>query len=163
MMDHPTTQTPLYQILQDTATKFIFSYSQSEYEYRGTSTLSTTLAPTCKRYIAPSSYLGVVAASHGLSNAEYEAHMAPELALLETWRVEVKDIVVDETKKTAVAWSDHYCTMKGRKEYKLEFMCMLDMDDTGDKINKIVAFIDTAECAKYMAEKNEVAKEQEGK
>jgi hypothetical protein len=99
-------------------------------------------------------------ANYGMSNAEYEAHMAPEIAILETWRVEIKKIIVDEAERTAMTWSNHYLTMKGRKEVLLEFVFMLDMNETGEKVDKILEFIDTAECVKYVQMMQEVSKEQ---
>lgn len=89
--------------------------------------------------------------------------MTPEFELLETWRVETKNIVVDERKRSAVAWSDSFCTLKGKGEFKLEFMYVLEMNEMGDKVDKIVSFIDTAECMKYMEVMKEVVEEQKGK
>ena len=154
------TQSYLYQTLHDTASNTIPYYSQ-ERSGSDISALSSTLSPTCKRYFAPSSFFSATPemANYGLSNAEYEAHMAPELAILETWRIEIKKIIVDETERTAMAWSSHYLTMKGRKEMLLEFVYILDMDETGEKVEKVVAFVDTAECVKYVAMMQDVAKE----
>jgi hypothetical protein len=151
----------LYQTIHNTASKTILSYSQ---ENCGTSLLafSETLTPTCKRYFGLASFFAATPemADYGLSNAEYEAHMAPEIAILETWRVEIKKTIVDEAKRTAMVWSNHYLTMKGLKEVLLEFVFMLEMNETGEKVDKIVEFMDTEECVKYVQMMQEVAKEQ---
>ena len=156
------TQSRLYQTLNDTASKTLLSYSP---ENCGSdiSSLSSTLSPTCKRHFAPASLFATMPemANHGMSNTEYEAQMAPEIGTLETWRIEIKKIVVDEAKRTAMAWSHNYLTMKGRKEVLIEFVFMLDMNETGDKVDKIVQFVDTAECAKYVEIMKEVMKEQQ--
>ncbi len=89
--------------------------------------------------------------------------MTPELSLMESWRVEIKNIVVDVEKKMAVTWSDHYCRLKGRREYLLEFVYMLEMDGSGETVEKVVSFIDTSECLKFMVEKEEVVREWEGR
>lgn len=101
-------------------------------------------------------------ASYGLSNAEYEERMAPEIVALETWRVDIKKIIVDEAERTAMVRSDHYLTLKGRKEeVLLEFVFILDMDETGEKVDKVEQFMDTTECYKYLQMMREVAKEQQ--
>jgi len=87
--------------------------------------------------------------------------MTPEIAILDTWHVEIKKIVIDEAKRTAMVWSHHYLTMKGRKEVLLEFVFMLDMNESADKVDKIVQFMDTAECANYMEMMKEVMKDQQ--
>jgi hypothetical protein len=154
-------QSNLYQAIRNTATKTVLSYTQ---ENCGShlSAFSATLTPTCKRYFHPSSFFAgsPEMASYGLSNAEYEARMAPEIAVLETWRVDIKKIIVDEAERTAMVRSDHYLTLKGRKEVLLEFVFILDMDETGEKVDKVEQYMDTAECYKYMQMMEEVAKEQ---
>ena len=158
------TQSHLYQTLHDTASKTILSLSQENCG-SNISAISSTLSPRCKRYFAPASFFSAAPemANCGMSNAEYEAHMAPEIAVLETWRIEMKKIVIDEAKRTAVTWSSHYLTMKGRKEVLLEFVFILDMDETGEKVDKVVEFIDTADCVKYTGMMQEVAREQQSK
>jgi hypothetical protein len=155
-------QSNLYQAIRNTATKTVLSYTQ---ENCGShlSALSATLTPTCKRYFRPSSFFAgsPEMASYGLSNAEYEARMAPEIAALETWRVDIKKIIVDEAERTAMVRSDNYLTLKGRKEVLLEFVFILDMDETGEKVDKVEQYMDTAECYKYLQMMEEVAKEQQ--
>jgi hypothetical protein len=155
------TQSHLYQIIYDTASKTVLSYSQ---ENLGSeiSALSATLSPACKRYIAPSSFFAAAPdmANYGMRNAEYEAHMAPEMAMLETWRIEIKKIVVDEAQRAATTWSNHYLAIKGREEVLLGFVFMLDMNEKGEKVDKIVQFIDTAECVKYVQMMQEATKAQ---
>jgi hypothetical protein len=154
-------QSSLYKTIHNTASNTVLSYSQ-ESVGANVSAFSATLSPTCKRYFAPASFFATTPemANYGMSNAEYEAHMAPEIAILETWRVEIKKIIVDEAERTAMTWSNHYLTMKGRKEVLLEFVFMLDMNETGEKVDKILEFIDTAECVKYVQMMQEVSKEQ---
>ena len=158
------TQSHLYQTLHDTVSKTILSLSQENCG-SNISALSSTLSSRCKRYFAPASFFSAAPemANYGMSNAEYEAHMEPEIAVLETWRIEMKKTVIDEAKRTAVTWSSHYLTMTGRKEVLLEFVFMLDMDETGEKVDKIVEFIDTADCVKYTAMMQEVVKEQQAR
>jgi hypothetical protein len=160
VMSNP--ESNLYQTIHNTASKTVLSYSQENCG-SDVSAFSATLTPTCKRYFAPSSFFAATPelANYGLSNAEYEAHMAPEMTILEKWRVEIKKIIVDEAKRTAMVWSHHYLTMKGQKEVLLEFVFMLDINETGEKVDKIVEFVDTAECDKYVQMMQEVAKEQQ--
>jgi len=151
----------LYQTIHKTATKTVLSYTQEKCG-ADLSVFSATLTPTCKRYFRPSSFAGSLEmASYGLSNAEYEARMAPEIAILETWRVDIKKIIVDEVERSAMVRSDHHLTMKGRKEVLLEFVFILDLDETGEKVDKVEQYMDTAECYKYMQIMEEVAKEQQ--
>lgn len=152
----------IYQTIHNTATKTVLSYTQEKCG-ADMSVFSATLTPTCKRYFRPSSFFAgsPEMASYGLSNAEYEARIAPEIAVLETWRIDIKKIIVDEVERTAIVRSDHHLTMKGRKEVLLEFVFILDMDETGEKVDKVEQYMDTAGCYNYMQIMEEVAKEQQ--
>ena len=72
--------------------------------------------------------------AEGRTNAQYEEQMRPELTnLWVTWRLDVKEIVVDEKARKA----------KQDKEYVFEFIFILHMTPAGEKIEKVIEYIDT--------------------
>ena len=150
----------LYQSIHDTASKFVLSYRSSSSlttpNVKDASVLSMR-SPTCKRYLAPASFLALTGIPASQSNEEYVERLAPMYPLLQSWSVEIKDILVDETKRSAVAWSDHSMRLKGRDAIILEFMWILTMDKAGEKVENVIEFIDIEESLRFMNVMGEVA------
>jgi hypothetical protein len=58
-----------------------------------------------------------------MDNDQYIAHLHRICPLLKTWRTEIKEIFIDETKRSTIVRADHYMTLKGRDEpSKNDFM-----------------------------------------
>lgn len=151
--------TELYQRIHHTAMNFVMSYSQERCG-ADIKALSSTLSPDCRRFFAPASmWQTVPSLAKGRTNEEYEQQMIPELTqLYASWHVEIKDIVVDEPARKAVTWSVHYCTTKQGKEYPFEIMFTLNMNQTGDRIDRIVEFVDGWQAHTFMEEQTEITK-----
>jgi ketosteroid isomerase-like protein len=74
--------------------------------------------------------------------------MSPKL---ETWRIEVKDVCVDEGKKSAVVRADFHMQAKGDPEAVLnEIVFWVYMNETGEKVVKSTEFVDPAATGELM-------------
>ncbi len=93
-----------------------------------------------------------------MDNDQYIAHLRRICPLLATWRTEVNEVFVDETKCTAIVRADHYMTPKGKAEpVKNDFMWLLTFDETGEKVEKATEFMDSVASQKLMGELKAVA------
>ena len=142
----------LYNAIKNTACAFINDFVEA-HKARDTGLLSSNLAPSCHRYLAPAAFLKQAPQlAAGWSNAEYELHMQPEIHGFSNVQAEVKDVVVDVQSLRAVVRSLHVCTMDGdERVWEFEFMFVLRFDERGAKIEEIVEFVDTAVALEMMA------------
>jgi hypothetical protein len=140
-----------YDTIKATAVRFMDSYNAA-FSQRDVSLLSSTLTPDCARSVAPASFLPSLGVNNvSLSNAEYEAIVQAELPAMEAARVQVARLAVDPVQKCAFVTAAFHITLKGRPESCLEFVFLLDMAESGDRIKGISQFLDTAECIKERA------------
>lgn len=134
----------LHATMESTFKAFLECYPQSV-RAKDPSLLLTMLAPECVRYLKPESFLAkhpFVKASE--TNAEYEAHMAPEIVLMEEARGKILDIVVDPAKRKLSARVEHWIKLIGKDQPStLEICWFVDLTEDGKKISRIVEFIDT--------------------
>lgn len=149
-----------YSILYSTATKFVQSTvpipSVSENQV-----LLSVRSPNCRVIYAPASYQNLVPSlKDPLDNEQHTFHMARVYPLLENVHIEVKDVMVDVAKQSAVVWALHCLTPKGRAEALNEIVWMLNMVDGGTKVEKAIAFVDTASSVVFFKDMGEVAREQ---
>lgn len=88
-----------------------------------------------------------------MDNEQYLTHLHRICPLLNTWRTEIKEIFVDETKRSAVVRADHYMMLKGRDEpFKNDFIWLLTLTESGDKVERAVEFMDSAASLKFMGD-----------
>ena len=141
----------LYKTIHATATRFMDSYN-SAFSQRDVSFLSSTLTQDCTRSIAPASFLPTLGVRNvSFSNTEYEAIIGAEFPAIDAARIEVKRLAVDDIQKSAFIKGDFHLTLKGQPESCLEFMFLLDMVESGDRVERIIQFVDTAESMKGRA------------
>jgi len=119
-----------------------------------TDAILATRTPSCVISYGPSSSLELPA----MDNDQYIAHLQRICPLLATWRTEVKEVFVDETKLSAIVRADHYMTPKGRTEpAKNDFMWLLTFNETGERVEKATEFMDSVASQKLMGELKAVA------
>ena len=142
----------LYSKINDTAIAFVNNFVEA-HKARDTSILSANLAPSCRRYLAPASFLKQAPQlAAGWSNAEYELHMQPEIHGYSSVEAKVKDIIVDVQSRKAVVQSLHICTMAGNERvWDFEFMFLLRFGESGTEILEVVEFVDTAVALEMLA------------
>ncbi|KAI1780879.1 hypothetical protein F4818DRAFT_397126 [Hypoxylon cercidicola] len=142
----------LRPMMESTLVEFFNCYPRSV-RNKDPSLLSTTLTEECARYLKPDSFL----AKHPFvkaveTNAEYEAHMAPEIMMMEEVRFKILDSVVDPLKRKASARVEHWTKLAGRKPTILEMCWFVDFTEDGRKISRIIEFIDTSIASKMIEE-----------
>jgi hypothetical protein len=149
----------MYQKLHTAASTFVLTNKPISSVSDNAAMLSAR-SPECQVHYAPSSYQSLVPQIRGsFSNDQYTGRMAAVFPLVENVHIEIKEIIVDEAKKSVVVWAVHCLTPKRRTEAKNEFMWLLNMDETGEKVKKAVAFVDTAGSVEFFKDMGAVAKE----
>ncbi|XXG97314.1 hypothetical protein Hte_003610 [Hypoxylon texense] len=87
------------------------------------------------------------------TNAEYEAHMASEIAIMEEGRLKILDKVADPFRRKASARVEHWTKLDGSELATiLEIGWFVDFTDDGRKISRIIEFIDTSVASKTIGE-----------
>ncbi|EWG47612.1 hypothetical protein FVEG_07674 [Fusarium verticillioides 7600] len=135
-----------------------FANSQAEsVKAKDPKLVSATLADNCRRFIAPASFMiemglpkPVIEA--GSPNGLYEQHFAMQLPFIESASCNIHDTSFDSQKKKATVHLTHQIKLLGvEEELLVENMILLDLDEKGERIQKIVEFTDVSESKKYMA------------
>ena len=147
-----TEKSSLYRNIHTTATSFIDSYKQA-HATKSTGPLSSTTAPECRRYLAPSTIFA--AAPHlanGWTNEGYEEHMKAEIEQIWTKvDLRIKRTVIDEFEKKADVYVLSNCTSSDGKTWPFEFVFMLEVNEDGTKVTRVDEYIDTGLAAQFLA------------
>jgi hypothetical protein len=139
----------------DTVRQFANSQAKS-IEAKDPKLVSITLADNCRRFIAPSSFTKSMGlpdemAKQGSSNADYEQSFSMQIPFIESTSCDIHDISLDQQKLKATVHLTHRIKLFGVKgEFFIENMILLDFDEQGERIEKIVEFTDGVESMKYM-------------
>jgi hypothetical protein len=106
-------------------------------------------SPTCAHIFAPSSY------SHSapFSNIDFATHLFKLKRVIERFPVTAKEIMEDEQQNRIIIWATGEPTFfeelkddglsKQEWVYKGEYVFILSMDKSGEKIERIVEFLDS--------------------
>lgn len=88
-----------------------------------------------------------------MNNDEYVAHLQRMCPLLATWRTEIKEIFIDESKLSAIVKADHYMTLKGKQEpAKNDFIWILNFDEKGEKVVQATEIMDSAASLSFQSD-----------
>jgi hypothetical protein len=150
-----------YETICTTATKFVLSTNPIPSTTTPDSdAILSVRTPSCLISYGPSSFLESSPITNPMDNDQYIAHLHRICPLLETWRTEIKEIFVDETKRSAIVRADHYMTLKGRDEpSKNDFMWLLSLTESGEKVERAIEFMDSAASLKFMGDLKAIAME----
>lgn len=86
----------------------------------------------------------------GLTNEAYEKLVAWQITIVEKWSVEITEVLIDETKRSAMIWGKYTSTLKEPAQtFHLEFVQVLHMNESGTSVDKVVEFLDTAEAKQF--------------
>ncbi|KAF9771679.1 hypothetical protein IL306_010687 [Fusarium sp. DS 682] len=146
---------------EDLIHQFVNSQAKSV-QAKNPKLVSVTLADNCRRYIAPVSFMrsmglpeNVIEA--GSSNELYEQNFAMQLPLIEQTSCELHENSFDPEKMKATVHLTHQIRLFGNEEeYFIENLILLDLDERGEKIVKILEFTDVLESKRYMARVQEL-------
>ncbi len=144
----------IYDNIYSTATKFVLSTNPiASTTMPDLDAILSVRTPSCLVSYGPSSLLENSPIANPMDNDQYLAHLCRICPLLHTWRTEIKEIFVDEPKLSAIVRADHFMTLKGRdKPLKNDFMWLLTLTESGDKVERAVEFMDSVASLKFMEE-----------
>jgi hypothetical protein len=87
----------------------------------------------------------------GSSNELYEQNFAMQLPLIDWTTCTIHDTSFDPEKRKATVHLTHRIRLHGvEEEFTVENLILLDLDESGRKIEKILEFTDVAESKRYM-------------
>ncbi|KAI1105756.1 hypothetical protein F4804DRAFT_303433 [Jackrogersella minutella] len=142
----------LYAVMEATLMEFLENYLIAV-RTKDVSSLSATLTPECTRHLKPANFVTAYPFIKAVeTNADYEARMAPELALMEDTHHKVLNYVVDPVRRTASAYSEHWTKLANQEPTSIEICWYVDFTEDGSKISRIVEFIDTAAATRMVEE-----------
>lgn len=146
----------LYDTLETTAKRFTTSLSPStpsSNDPNATGILSN-LSPDFHSDFGHSFFVSTRPHLQGQKSGEDFVNrmkfMAPKL---ETWRIEITDVMVDSRKKRAMVRGDFHMMVKGGRTVVNDLVFLLGMDEDGTKVASVTEFVDaeaTAEIARLM-------------
>jgi hypothetical protein len=134
----------LYDKMAETSKAFVLSHLEA-YLAQDTSILSRDLAPDAHRRVGPAVFEQEFR-PNGWTNAEYEETLAPKFRAFKGMKLEVNDVTVDTKKLRATVHSSHIWTQSTAGQlwdWPMEFIWILDLNQEGDKVTKILEFVDT--------------------
>ncbi|KAL6917131.1 hypothetical protein FSHL1_008215 [Fusarium sambucinum] len=143
------------KIKEDNIRQFVNSQALS-IEAKDPKLVSTTLSDNCRRLIAPTSFMKSMGLpdemiKQGSSNEVYEQQFMMQIPFVESTSCNIHDISLDQQKLKATVHLTHRIKLLGVDEtFLIENMILLDFDERGERIEKIVEFTDVAESMKYM-------------
>jgi hypothetical protein len=139
-------------LIEAAASRFVESY-RAAFSQKNPVLLSKELSPDCSRTVLPSGFLASLGqVEKALSNQEYEAALQWELPGYKTNQVTLRRTEIDDRKKSATVWVEFAHVLTNEKQYRLDFLFLLDMNDSCDSIKAITQFLDTAKCGECFAQ-----------
>jgi len=139
-----TPSADLYDRMAETSKAFVMSHLES-YLAKDTSILSRDLTPDAHRRVGPVTFEQRFR-PQGWSNAEYEETLTTKFAAFKGMKLEINDVTVDTKKLRSTVHSSHVWTQSTKGEiwdWPMEFIWILDLTKEGDKVTKILEFVDT--------------------
>lgn len=146
-------KSPIYATLLNTATAFAHSTSPSqktENQKEDAKHILSLRTPDCitsfgHRFFAS----GNPMTSRALSNDEFLANMGRMTPFLADWSAEVHDVLVDESRRSAVVRMSFHMTVKGangaaNETVENDMVWFLEMDESGQKVRRAVEYLDAA-------------------
>ncbi|EME49841.1 hypothetical protein DOTSEDRAFT_164593 [Dothistroma septosporum NZE10] len=143
----------LYNTLETTAMRFITSLSpatRSGNEPNRTgilSNLATNFQSDFGHKVFVSSKPHLQGQKSGQDFVNRMSFMAPKL---ETWRIDITDVMVDSRRQRAMVRGDFHMTVKGGQTVVNDLVFLVGMDEEGRKVVKVTEFVD-AEAAGEIA------------
>jgi hypothetical protein len=118
--------------------------------------VSIALADNCRRLIAPASFMKSMGLpdemiKQGSSNEVYEQQFSMQMPFVESTSCKIHDISLDQQNLKATVHLTHQIRLFGVEEdFFIENLILLDFDEKGERIEKILEFTDAVESMKYM-------------
>ncbi|KAK4502080.1 hypothetical protein PRZ48_007891 [Zasmidium cellare] len=136
--------TDLYERIAKTSKAMVMSHLDA-FNAQDTTILSRDLVSDTHRRVAPLTFEKQFRPT-GWSNKQYEDNLAPMFVKFHGMKIEINDVIVDVEKKRSTVHSSHIWTVPLEGEvvdWPMEFVWILELNETGDKVLKILEFVDT--------------------
>ena len=133
-----------YDKMAETSRAFVMSHLDA-YLAQDTSILSRNLAADAHRRVGPLKF-ELEFRPKGWSNVEYEDTLATKFAAFKDMKLEINDVTVDTMKQRSTVHSSHIWTQSTAGQlwdWPMEFIWILDLNKEGDKVTRILEFVDT--------------------
>lgn len=134
----------------DTALRFVGAF-----ESLSLSSLLACRTPDCAHIFLPSSLF-----VRPLDNTAFEAHISRLHGIIKTFPVTAKEIMEDEQQNRVIVWATSQPIFhdelkdEGLTEeewtYKGEYMFILSMNESGDKVERVVEFVDSKGSERFL-------------
>lgn len=145
-----------------TTEEFLNAYITAT-EKNDAAVFSETLAPDCRRFIGPPSFLISLGIPPGLSFSN-EAYEKLSVKDLEVWAVtscEIANVTVDVGNLKSAATSNYTGAFSDGSQFKRHLGWFLDFNEDGTKIKKIYQLNDTQEAKDFRLKVEELQKADE--
>ncbi|KAI0472911.1 hypothetical protein GGR56DRAFT_589201 [Xylariaceae sp. FL0804] len=140
----------LRSVMEDTLRTFLDCF-ESAVRNHDVSLLSAVLSPECTRHLKPASFLAAYPFIKAVeTNSEYETRMVHEIGAMEEARANVLELVIDTAKRRGSAHAEHTTRMPGQPPLTIEMSWYVDFTADGEKITRIVEFIDSVVSSKML-------------
>ncbi|CAO2655477.1 Nn.00g105410.m01.CDS01 [Neocucurbitaria sp. VM-36] len=134
----------LYDQMAETSKSFVLSHLDA-YLAQDTSILSRDLVPEAHRRIGPATFEQKFH-PNGWSNVQYEESLVAKFRAFKGMKIQINNVTVDTKQQRASVHSSHIWTQSTAGQvwdWPMEFMWILDFNKEGDKVTKILQFVDT--------------------
>ncbi|KAF2684404.1 hypothetical protein K458DRAFT_388877 [Lentithecium fluviatile CBS 122367] len=144
---------PFYKTLHATTLSFIHSLFESQSSTRIDAPLIHAVHTPSYNHSWGHNYF--VSTHPGLQGTHdldsFLAHMQDMLTKLESWRTDIKNVVVDEVKRMVVVRASYWMKVKGAETVENDLVWWLWMDESGERVERSIEFVD-AEAARRIEE-----------
>jgi len=156
----------LYTTIQNTARSFVDGTNPEQPGGNTPTIANSPRTSECLTSFGPSFLVSKRPPLQGaITNDEFVKHMSMMTPMLQTWRIEVQRILVDEHKKEASVLAMYYMTPKGEGDAESrtvhhEISWWLKMTDDGKLVERAIEYVDGAAAARIQELVGEYKKSQ---
>ncbi|KAF4944395.1 hypothetical protein FSARC_14684 [Fusarium sarcochroum] len=152
--------------MSDTVQELLRNFANSQarsVKAKDPKVVTATLTDDCRRFILPASFMRGMGIPQelieaGSSNEQYEQHIAMQIPFIESTSCEIHDTTFDSEKRKATVYVTHRIKLFSiEEEYLVENLILVDLDESGGKIKKVLEFTDPLEAKRYMTKIQELA------
>ncbi|KAF5681405.1 hypothetical protein FDENT_8176 [Fusarium denticulatum] len=138
-----TSQQELREAIESTTRQFLGAYKEAG-EQNNPALINRDVTNSCKRYFKPAGVLRLFGSppEDGLNNADYEAAMALDLEKYVVAYSDISDLTVDTESRKSAATTVTGMKYKDGEEDVIEHSWILDFNEGGSKVTKVIEFCD---------------------
>ncbi|KAF9769796.1 hypothetical protein IL306_012734 [Fusarium sp. DS 682] len=136
-------QQELRKNIEHTTRQFLGAYKEAG-EQNNPAVINRDVSDSCKRYFKPAGVLQLFGSppEDGLSNADYEAAMALDLKKYIVTYTDILDLTIDTEARKSGATTVAGMRYKTGEEDIMEHSWILDFNQDGSKVTKVMEFCD---------------------